>query len=264
MDLGAIWDQTREQLETAYGDIVGFVIATVEAILVVLVAVAVSRWLRGRTRRSRAVARLGPNLTTLIGNAVGVGVYVLAATFVLGLFGASWTALLAVLSVGTVAISLALQDVLRNAVAGVYVLVERPFSIGDRVRVRDIEGEVEGIELRTTVIRNAKQERVLVPNAVVFSEILTNRSVYKTRQTSLRLEGIQASVEGAEATVRLALAGLPGLREPAPRLVVQKVSSEGATVEVEIWHEAAIQIEGLAIARLRQCFPEATVATGAA
>ncbi len=264
MDLGPVWDETRSELASSYRDVVGFLVALVEAVLVIAAAVFVARTMRGRARRSRVAARVSPNLATLIVNAAGVAVYVVAAAAVLGLFGASWTALLTVLSVGTVAISLALQDVLRNVVAGVYVLVERPFTIGDRVRVRDVEGEVEGIELRTTVIRNAKQERVLVPNAVVFSEVLTNRSAYRTQQTSLRLEGVRSPIEGAEATVRIALAGLPGLREPSPRLAVQKVSDEGATLDVEVWHDAGEPIEGVAIARLRQCFPEATVSLGAA
>ena len=65
-------------------------------------------------------------------------------------------------------ISLALQDVGRGFVNGVYILVERPFRIGDHVRVGAAEGRVEEVGIRLTTLRTAAGERIIVPNTVVF------------------------------------------------------------------------------------------------
>jgi len=205
VDFNTVWDETKVQFAEAYRDLVGFAIAAVEAVLIVVVAIMIARPLRRRVRGSLARTSLGTNMGALAANATSIGVYILAATFVLGLFGADWTALLAVLSVSTVAISLAFQDVLKNVIAGVYVLLERPFLIGDRIRVRDFEGEVEGIDIRTTLLRNPRGERVLVPNGIVFSEILVNRSSYHIRQTTLTIEGIRTPLPDVEPAIRRTL-----------------------------------------------------------
>ena len=258
--MDALWDGAKTEFAGAYRDLVAFLIAAAEALVVIAVATVVARALRRRTRQTLSSARMGANLAVLAANGVGIAVYVVAATFVLGLFGADWTALLAVLGVGTLAVSLALQDVLKNFVAGVYVLLERPFTIGDRIRLRDFEGEVEGIDIRTTVLRNARQERVLIPNATVFAEVIVNRSACRLRPASLRLENVTRPLDEVEGLVREGLGGLAGPGEPAPELVLRKVGEAGATVEVLFWHAADAPVARQAMARLRERFPEATVA----
>ncbi len=264
VDINAVWDETKAQFAVAYRELVGFGIAAVESLLVIVVAVMVARPLRRRVRASLARTSISTNVGALAANATSIGVYVLAATFVLGLFGANWTALLAVLSVSTVGISVAFQDVLKNFVAGVYVLLERPFSIGDRIRVRDFEGEVEGIDIRTTVLRNPRGERVLVPNGIVFAEILVNRSSYRVRQMTLTLEGIRVPLPDVEPAIRRTLDNLGGSAGRPPDVVVQKASDEGATVQVVVWHADGTEVEPGLMARLREEFPEATVTTTAA
>ena len=263
MNRDTLWRDIKDALGDAYRELIGFAIAAVEAVVLLVVATVVARVLRGRTRRSLERSAVGANVAALIANGVAIGVYVLAASFVLGLFGANWTALLAVLGAGTLAISLALQDVLKNFVAGVYLLLERPFTIGDRVRIRDIEGQVEGIDIRTTMLRNAQEERVLVPNATVFAEIVTNRSAYGAAQTAVRLKGVNLPLDALPDAIADALAGLDGLRQPPPRAAITAAGAEGAEVTVTVSHAAGADVAPLAIARLRERFPEATVITGA-
>jgi len=58
----------------------------------------------------------------------------------------------------------------------VYLLLERPFRVGDTIRVRDQEGVVENIGVRTTSLRTPDNVYVLVPNMIVFAEVVANRS----------------------------------------------------------------------------------------
>lgn len=259
MNLDGLWDNTRDSLLDAYGDAVGLVIGLVEAAIVIVIASFIARWLKRRVRRSLTKGRLDRNVTALLVNAAAVGVYLLAATFVLGLLGASWTALLAAISVGTLAISLALQDVLKNFVAGVYLLLERPFAIGERIRVRDVTGIVESIDFRTTVLRNDREERVLVPNATLFGEILVNRSVSRVERTTLVLSHSTASPEELLSGVTETLAEVAGLHEPGPTLHLMGASNEGINVRIGLWSEPGSDVVASAIVRLRERFPDADI-----
>ncbi len=259
MDLRALWGETKQGLTDAYRELVGFAIAAVEAVVVLLVATFVARWLKRRVRRALKNGPLDPNGAALAVNGAAIATYVVAATFVLGLLGANWTALLALLSVGTLALSLALHDVLRSFVAGVYLLLERPFSIGDRIRVKDVTGTVESIDFRTTVLRNEREERVLVPNATVFAEIVTNRSAYDVAHTTVRLTGVTAPLAELREAVGQALSGLAGVREPAPRVEVTSAAEAGIEASVDVWHDAATDVAPEVVARLRDRFPEATL-----
>ena len=77
----------------------------------------------------------------------------------------------------TAAVTLALQDVLRNFVSGLYLLIERPFLVGDTIRVADQRGTVDRVDIRTTVIRDARLDEVFVPNFIVFSQVVRRKSV---------------------------------------------------------------------------------------
>lgn len=189
MDLESIWQGLTSRASGSLHGLGELGLMAVEAVIVIVIARFIAHRLRERTRRSPAMDKLGPNGAALLANGVAIGVYIITGSVILGILGASWTAVLAALSVGTVAISLSLQDILRNFVAGVYLLLEQPFSIGQKIQVRGVSGVVEGIGFRTTKLRNANQEQVLVPNATVFVEIITNRSAYHLEQSRIKLKG---------------------------------------------------------------------------
>ena len=94
---------------------------------------------------------------------------IVTALIVLGMLGVNPTGLVAVLGAVGLAFSLAIQDILKNFFSGVYLLLERPFRVGDTIKVKDQQGVVENIGVRTTQLRTADNIQVLVPNAMVFS-----------------------------------------------------------------------------------------------
>jgi small-conductance mechanosensitive channel len=90
--------------------------------------------------------------------------------------GVPLTTFVTVLGVAGLGISLAMQDVLKSFVAGTFLLFERPFRIGDEISVKDQRGVVEHIGIRTTRLRNADNVQYIIPNAVVFAEVVANRT----------------------------------------------------------------------------------------
>ena len=101
---------------------------------------------------------------------------VLTTLIVLGILGVNSTGLVTVAGAVGLAFSLAIQDILKNFFSGVYLLLERPFRVGDTIRVKEHQGVVENIGVRTTELRTPENVQVLVPNAVVFAEVVTNHS----------------------------------------------------------------------------------------
>lgn len=135
-------------------------------------AILVRAWFH----RSAARAAPDPHLQLLLGRFLYLGILAVGAVWALDLVGFSSTALVAGLGVAGLAITLALQDVLRNFFAGVYLLFERPFRIGDEITVKDVRGRVVEVGMRITSLRTEDGVLVLIPNAVLLAEVVTNRS----------------------------------------------------------------------------------------
>jgi small-conductance mechanosensitive channel len=224
--------------------------ALTRIVLILLIAWAVSWVARRQIEPMMSRRAFGRNGALLVGRVLSGAAFIGALLAILGSFGANWTGLLAVLSAFTVAIGLSLQDVMKNFFAGIILLLERPFQIGDRVKVRDVEGEIQGIDIRTTLIRNTEGALVLVPNSLMFTEVLTNRSHYRTRRLDLVITASSLGVEDIERRVADSLADLEGVRKPIPAPVVRSHSSEGTQIEMSILIDAKIDVEHLVLRAL--------------
>jgi small conductance mechanosensitive channel len=141
-----------------------------------LLALALRRWYDQASARVPADV----NLRVLIGRGLYLGVLLYGLVLGLVVAGVSPATLVTVLGVLGLAASLALQDILKNFCAGVYLLFERPFRIGDEIRVRDFQGRVIDVGIRTTLLRTPEGLRILIPNAVMLSEVVVNRSTERT------------------------------------------------------------------------------------
>lgn len=91
------------------------------------------------------------------------------------------------LGLGGLAFALAAQDTLSNIFAGVVIITDKPFSIGDWIKTPDVEGTVEDINFRNTRIRTFSQALVTVPNAKLTSSTITNWSKMGKRRVTFNL-----------------------------------------------------------------------------
>ena len=135
------------------------------------------------------------------------------------------------------AFSLAFQDILKNFIAGIFLLLERPFRIGDEITVDAHTGAVENIEMRTTTLRTSDGEQVLIPNSLLYTGTITNRTRYPTRLFTLTAK-VPADVpfEGVVDRVRDQLKNNPDIaKDPPPHVGVQPNIDGGMTLEVRYW-----------------------------
>jgi small-conductance mechanosensitive channel len=146
------------------------------ALLAVLLTFVALRAALDWTARAMRRARVDTGTQILVRRSVGVAIVLLGGLTVLGTLGIPPAALVTVAGAVGLAFSLALQDILKNFFSGIYLLLERPFRVGDLIKVKDQEGRVENIGVRTTSLRTLDNVQILVPNAVVFAEVVANRS----------------------------------------------------------------------------------------
>jgi small-conductance mechanosensitive channel len=190
----------------------------------------VGRWVASMMAESTA----GWNGAVLVSRLASVVIRVVGVLLALSSLGVSGTGLLAVVSAFTVAIGLSLQDVMKNFFAGIYLLLERPFKVGDRIVVKDVVGEVQGIDIRTTLIRNTNKELVLVPNATVFTEILRNDTYYGVRRVEFRVQSADRTLHDMEERLHASLEEIESIKRPIPGPRIVSSNADGVTVVMSL------------------------------
>ncbi|MCL5961840.1 MAG: mechanosensitive ion channel family protein [Chloroflexi bacterium] len=232
----------------------------IKAIIILIVALVIARLGRRAIQKTMVKARADRDLATLLGNIVYASVFFLAAVAVLQVFGINLTAVVATLGVIGLAVTFSVQDLLKNFVAGTYLLLERPFRIGDRIRVRDIDGSIESVEFRTTILRTDSGLQVVVPNAIMFSEILTNKSVYGVQQVTLRMEMPQEDLEKVQGQAEAILSQhAQVLSAPEPRATLEGFTDGKLVVRLEFWVSAGTTFGAETILSLQKAFPGANL-----
>lgn len=112
---------------------------------------------------------------------------VIAALVTMQNLGVNVTAAIASLSIGGLAIGLAAQDTLANLFGAVAIFADRPFRIGDRVKLDAVDGTVEGIGLRSTRVRNLDGHLVTIPNKTMGNATITNITARSSIKTEMNL-----------------------------------------------------------------------------
>jgi len=135
------------------------------------------------------------------------------------------------------AFSLAFQDILKNFIAGLFMLLERPFRLGDEITVDNHTGIVENIEMRATTLRTNEGEQVITPNSLVYTGTIINRTRYPTRLFTLTAKvpnGV--ALDGLAEKLKEQLQGRPDIaKDPPPHIVLQPSIDGGLTLEVRYW-----------------------------
>jgi len=150
--------------------------AVLQALVVIVVALLAQRLALNWTGSAMRRAHVDTGTQILVKRGLSVVVLILAVLTVLGILGVSTAGLVTIVGAVGLAFSLAMQDILKNFFSGIYLLLERPFRVGDTIRVKDQQGTVENIGVRTTTLRTPQNVQILVPNAIVFAEVVANHS----------------------------------------------------------------------------------------
>lgn len=208
------------------------------ALVVLVVFVILSKMGRKATEKIAGRALDDPSLQNLAGTVVGVallvvGVFAAAATLFPGLRAGD---LIAVLGLSGVAIGFAFKDIFQNLLAGILLLWQRPFVVGDQIEIDDYSGTIEHIDIRSTSLRSYHGQLVVIPNADVYSSMVTvNTDVEQRRSTFDTGIGYDEDIDTARRVIEEAVNGCDAVDDDPPP-VVRVVAHGDSSVDFRIFY----------------------------
>jgi small-conductance mechanosensitive channel len=147
--------------------------------------------------------------------------------------------LIAGLGITSIAIGFALKDILQNFFAGILLLWIKPFRVGDHVRIRDFEGIVDEITIRSTQLKTYDGERVVLPNGDVYVSAILVRAAFGKRRVHLTI-GVKASepLDKVRSAIGEVLGQTAGIHcDPAPEIRAESLLGGVVNLGVYFWTE---------------------------
>lgn len=231
---GSITEVFRQLYFNFVGSLPGILTAAL-VLLIFLVVAAVGR---------RVIAKLAPRaradtgVVLLLSRVFYYGVLTLGVLTALPLTGLNISALVAGLGLTGFAIGFALKDVLSNLLAGIMLLVYRPFNIGDHIKMGEHDGVIVTIRMRDTVLRAADGRTVIIPNTKLITEVVVNNSTAQLARETFALEVSDADIGVARNHLLRALSDCKSHVSRADSGVNITQGADGATrLETGFWFD---------------------------
>jgi small-conductance mechanosensitive channel len=234
-----MFGEAVDRLDALARAAMGLVPGLAIGVLVFLALLLVARGVRAGVRRAAALRETSAASAAVLGRIAG-GTFTLLAFLVAAAVAfpsVSAADLFNLLGIGGVAIGFAFRDVLQNLLAGILILLTRPFRIGDQIRVKADEGTVEDIWVRATVLRTYDNRRILIPNATLFTDTIEVITAHETRRLSFALTiGNGDDIALARRVILESLRGTEGvLADPAPDALVTGLGPTGVEMLARFW-----------------------------
>lgn len=208
------------------------------AVAVLVIGVILARLLsKGADKALSRSGRIEPTVAKFLSNIIKYALWVVVAVTVLTQFGVQTTSIIAALGGLALAVGLALQGTLSNVAAGVMILIQRPFRVGEAITAGTVTGVVQGIGLFTTEILQYDGLYVMAPNNELWNKPIINFSRMPTRRFELLIGiGYDDSIEQArDELLALANADQRVLSEPAPTVFVSALADSAVTMGMRVW-----------------------------
>ena len=149
-------------------------------LLAALAIFFIGRWIATRLvtlmKAALTRAKVDKTLVSFLGNVANIGLLILVIIAALGKLGIPTTSVTALIGGAGLAVALSLKDQLSNFAAGALIILFRPFKVGDFIRVNGFEGIVREIKMVQTSLSTPDNEEVVLPNSMVMTNSITNRS----------------------------------------------------------------------------------------
>lgn len=216
----------------------GLIAALVIFLIGLLLTYLITRALRLALQRRKTK----PEATTLLVRITYISLLIATLMISLQQIGFNLTAFLAGLGILGFTVGFALQDVSKNFVAGLLLLLQQPFNVGETIEVVGYIGEILEIDLRASRMRDQDGRIVLIPNADVFTNPIINYSQAEFRRIEI-LMGVagESDLDLTRKTALEAIRGVEGfVDEPAPNVIFQRFGEYAIELGVYFWINTAV------------------------
>jgi small conductance mechanosensitive channel len=209
------------------------ILALVELVIGIILAKLASRAIRRAMERSK----IDQQATLLVTQIVYYAILSVTLVMALAQLGVNVTALVASLGIAGFTIGFALQDVSKNFIAGILLLIQKPFRVGDTIEVTGYTGVVKIIDVRATEMQTLDGRVVIIPSAEVFSSPIVNFSRAVQRRVEIQI-GISYNndLERARQVAVQTLDTLKGvLTQPGPSVNFQAFGNFTVQLTLFFW-----------------------------
>ncbi len=225
-----LWNSLYAFAVNNFRTIVLFAIVLIVGLIVMKIAVSIFRKM---INRSHLKGTAGNFLISLIKTAL----VILYVIILLSMLGVDTTSLVAIFSVLTLAISLAVQGVISNLASGIMLIVTKPFVEGDFVDIGGSVGTVEHIHITCTKLRTGDNKVITIPNSSVTAANVTNYSTKPTRRVDLTFSAAYGTdVEKVKALILDVIAKHDKiLADPAPMVRLTEHGANSLDFVTRVW-----------------------------
>jgi small conductance mechanosensitive channel len=203
-----------------------------------IVLYIVGRWLIGLVvglvRKGLSRQKIEPTLLRFIGNTISVVLNITLVIAILGNFGVQTTSFAALLAGAGLAIGAAWGGLLANFAAGIFLVVLRPFKVGDFISAGGITGTVEEVGLFVTTIDTPDNVRTFVGNNKLFADNIQNFSAnpYRRVELSAQISGA-ADPKAVTAALKQRIQQIPNVAvKPEPDVVIASFTAVGPVLAI--------------------------------
>lgn len=225
-----LWNSIYNFAVNNFRTIVMFVLVLIGGLIVLKIALSIFRKM---INRSHLKGTAGNFLISLIKTAL----VILYVIILLSMLGVDTTSLVAIFSVLTLAISLAVQDVISNLASGIMLVVTKPFEEGDFVDIGGSSGTVEQIRITCTKLRTGDNKVITIPNSTVTAASITNYSTKDTRRVDLTFSVAYGSDVEKVKSIILGVIGKHELilTDPAPMVRLTEHGASSLDFVTRVW-----------------------------
>ncbi len=213
-------------------------IAWAPKLLMAILVLIIGLWVIGKLmkvfRKTMNKSGLDKDLVPFLSSIVGTILKVLLFLSVAGMVGIETTSFIALIGAAGLAIGMALQGTLQHFAAGVMVLIFKPYRVGDLVDIQSQVGTVEEIQIFNTIIKTLDNKKVIMPNGIATSGIMTNLSQTEHLRVDLNAAiTYEEDFEKVKGIIMEAINETPGvLKNPAPVVEIEKLDENGVKIAV--------------------------------
>ena len=216
--------------DLSLGNIISAIITLVLCLLVIRIIMKVFGRILGKSR-------LEVRIQKYVLTGIKTVLYMLTALIVIDSLGIPTTSLVALLSVASLGVTLAAEDILANLAGGMVILASHPFNIGDIIEVSGVSGSVEEITLNYTKLLTPDGQIVMMPNKTLADSQLTNYSqLGRRRAVILVTASYDAPTETVKTACNQALEMTANvLQDPAPAVFLNNYKDSSIEYKVVCW-----------------------------
>ena len=206
------------------------------AVLILVLGIFASRIILKLLKKTLEKSKLEKAAHSLITSLASAAMYILLGLVVASTLGIDVTSIVALASVLTLALSLALQNMVSNIIGGFTILYTQPFHSGDFVEIAGQSGTVQEINMTYTKLTTADNKVISIPNSAVVAAQIVNYSAEATRRVEVVVSA-SYDVPTQKVIDALVLAGTVdnALLEPAPMAVITGYGESAINYSLRIW-----------------------------